>query len=160
MKKSQLKEIIKEELSKALNEISPELFRSATNVSKERGTNIRTQDLGTTYFNQFIGKPIFSDLNGKIVDIWYERPSSANFEEVNIQVSIERENKEGELEEKKGIIKYDVNQDKYEYPYSIYGPDKRGITRKDAWVLSQIAKKINPNTKYKEPGKHFEILGY
>jgi hypothetical protein len=34
------------------------------------------------------------------------------------------------------------------------------IDRKDARLLSKIAQKINPETKYKETGKYFKIKGW
>ena len=36
-----------------LNEISSDTFKSAINVSKERGTDKRTEKLGSLYFNKF-----------------------------------------------------------------------------------------------------------
>ena len=46
-----------------INEISSNTFKNAINVSKERGTDKRTEKLGTLYFNKFIGLPLF---DGKI----------------------------------------------------------------------------------------------
>ena len=42
MKKSELKQLIREEISKTLSEISPETFKSAISTSRVRGTHQRT----------------------------------------------------------------------------------------------------------------------
>jgi len=50
-------------------------------------------------------------------------------------------------------VNYDLDKDIYldvDFP----------IERKDARLLSKIAEKINPDTKYKETGKFFNIKGF
>ena len=51
--KTTIREILTEQ---KINEISPDLFKSAINVSKERGTDRRTYKLGELYLNQFMDK--------------------------------------------------------------------------------------------------------
>ena len=54
MKKSELRQIIKEEI----NEISPELFKRATDISRSRGQDQRTMSMGQAFFNKFKDKPL------------------------------------------------------------------------------------------------------
>ncbi len=57
MKKSEVKQLIKEwilENKENVDEISPELFKRATDVSRSRGQDARTVKMGQTFFNKFI----------------------------------------------------------------------------------------------------------
>ena len=128
-----------------VNEISSDTFKSAINVSKERGLDRRTHKLGELYFNQFIGKPL---LDGIISHIDVSNPQQGNYRQVNIEYKHEVDG-----QTKKDYIRYDIDGDKYDiedYP----------IERKDAVILSKIAQHINPKTKFKETGKYFEIKGW
>lgn len=131
-----------------MNEISSNTFKSAINVSKERGTDRRTFKLGQTFFNQFIGKPL---LGGKITDIGITAPQQANYRNVTIEVTKSGYNN-GETKLLKDYIYYDIDQDIYDL--------NEEIDRKDAVVLAKIASHINPNSKYRETGKYFKIKGY
>jgi len=132
-----------------LKELSPDTFKSAINVSKQRGTDRRTQKLGQLYFNKFIGMPL---LGGKIVDIVVSNPQQANYKQVTIQVEHEFENAPVVPDSlKHSFVHYDIDADTF---------DVGEIERKDAVVLSKIAQKINPDTKYKETGKYFDIKGH
>jgi len=143
--KSLVKRIIKEEMYRnpKLNEISPDTFKSAINVSKERGTDNRTRNLGSLYFNKFIGTSL---MGGKITNIVVENPQQANYRIVQIEFEREDENNRPI----KNYIYYDIDKDLY---------DVDEINRKDAVVLSKIAAHINPNTQYKQTSK-FKIQGW
>jgi len=136
------KGLIKEQ---AVNEISPETFKSAINVSKERGTDNRTANLGALYFNKFKGKPL---LGGMIENIAVFSPNQGNSTDVNIHI------KKGISPEVKSYyIDYSIDKDNFEMPDA-------PIERKDAVILSRIAQHVNPETKYKETTKYFRIKGY
>lgn len=127
-----------------LNEISSDSFKSAINVSKERGTDRRTYNLGRLYLNQFKGKNL---IGGEITDIGIHAPQQANYRNVGIEIT----KSVGYNKLEKNYIYYDIDNDFYEVGE---------IDRKDAVVLSKIAQHINPNTKYKETGKYFTIKGW
>ena len=135
-----------------LNEISSDTFKSAINVSKERGTDRRTYKLGELYLNQFMGKDL---IGGKITNIGVNNPQQGNYSNVSIEVtkSVHQDSgyNKGKTQLIKDYIYYDINKDLYEV---------NEIDRKDAVVLSKIAQLINPNTKYKETGKYFKIKGW
>ena len=135
-----------------LDELSSDTFKSAINVSKERGTDRRTYKLGELYLNQFMGKDL---IGGKITNIGVQSPQQGNYRNVAIEVtkSIYQDSgyNKGENKLIKDYIYYDIDNDLY---------DVDEIDRKDAVVLSKIAQRINPSTKYKETGKYFQIKGY
>jgi len=160
-----------------LNEISSDLFKSAINVSNERGTFKRTQNLGKIYFDSFIGKSL---LDGTISNITISTadekrgkhiqfpPPSVNFGGsdysetiVVIEINyIEHTEKYGSLSKPltdsislngNRIIIYDIDQDMFDLG------NNDEIERRDAVVLSKIALQINPNSKYKETGRFFNI---
>ena len=128
-----------------VNEISSDTFKSAINVSKERGLDRRTHKLGELYFNQFIGKPF---LDGIISHIDVSNPQQGNYRQVNIEYKHEVDG-----QTKKDYIRYDIDGD-------IYDIEDYPIERKDAVILSKIAQHINPKTKFKETGKYFKIKGW
>lgn len=136
MKKSHLVSLIKE--------ISSDLFKSAAMASQKRGTHGRTQKLTSTYFDNFIGKPL---LGGKISNI-------TSNHDMNIVVYIENAEID-DTEIPTYTIRYYPDQD-----YWNLGEKVRLIERTDARMLSLIAQKINPNTKYKNTTMHFDIKGY
>jgi hypothetical protein len=135
-----------------INEISSDTFKSAINVSKERGTDKRTHKLGGLYFNNFLNKPL---LGGKISNIGVSAPQQANHRLVSIEIekTVYQDSgyNKGETKIFKDYIYYDIDKDIYEVGE---------IDRKDAVILSKIAQHINPNTKYKETGKYFKIKGW
>lgn len=147
--RSIIREIIKEslEVETNLNEISPELFKRATDVSRERGQDRRTSSMGETFFNKFKGKPL---MGSTIADVSYAKPQSGDYEEVIVRIEVPSSVVPGET--KSRYIYYDVRKDQW-------GVDKE-ITRADARVLSLIAQHINPNTRYKSGGEGFQIKGY
>jgi len=130
-----------------LNEISPELFKRATDVSRERGQDRRTSSMGESFFSKFKGKPL---MGGTITNIRYVKPQQGNYEEVIIEIEVPSSVIPGET--KSRYIYYDVRKDQWDI-------DKE-ITRADARVLSLIAQHINPNTRYKSGGEGFQIKGY
>lgn len=147
MKRFQLKQLIKEEIEKIL-EISPNTFKSAINMSKEKGTDARTRRLGQLYFNKFINTPL---LGGKIKEITTSAPQQGRYRQVNIIVEFEYPNTEFVPDSLKyDYIHYDIDND-------IYDIDKE-INKKDARILSLIAQHINPDTQYKTTNS-FRIKG-
>jgi hypothetical protein len=152
-KNIKLKNIIKNTIREVLHnqklkEISSDTFKSAINVSKNRGTDKRTYELGGLYFNQFIGKPL---VGGKIINIGVQSPLQSNYKIVLIEIEKKFINDSGGEYNKKIYINYDIDKDNY---------DIDEIDRKDAVVLSKIAQHINPDTKYRETGKYFDIKGW
>lgn len=148
-----IKTTIRESLNEQkINEISPDTFKSAINVSKERGTDRRTYKLGELYLTQFMNKNL---IGGKITNIGVHNPQQGNYRNVAIEVtkSVYQGSgyNKGENKLIKDYIYYDIDKDFYEVGE---------INRKDAVVLSKIAQHINPSTKYKETGKHFQIKGW
>jgi len=147
--KTTIREFLNEQ---QLNEISSDTFKSAINVSKERGTDRRTYKLGELYLNQFMGKNL---IGGEITNIGTFAPQQGNYQSVAIEVtkSVYQDSgyNKGENKLVKKYIYYDIDKDIY---------DVGEIDRKDAVVLSKIAQKINPDTKYKETGKYFNIKGW
>jgi hypothetical protein len=142
--RSLIRNLIKEEL---VNEISPELFKRATDVSRERGQDRRTMNMGETFFNKFKGRPL---MGSTITDVSYAKPQSGDYEEVIVKIEVPSSVVPGET--KFRFIYYDVRKDQW-------GVDKE-ITRADARLLSLIAQHINPNTRYKSGGEGFQIKGY
>lgn len=126
--------------------ISPDLFKSAIDVSKERGTDNRTRKLGTLYFNDFIGKPL---MGGIISNIVVAFPQQSNYK--NVRIEIEKESNIEPGKTKKSYITYDIYGDLFDI--------EQDMDRKDARILSLIALKINPDSRYKETGKYFSIKG-
>ena len=137
-----------------LDELSSNTFKSAINVSKERGTDRRTYKLGELYLNQFIGKDL---IGGKITNIGVHSPQQSNYRNIAIEVtkSIYQDSgyNKGENKLIKDYIYYDIDKD-------LFDMESVEIDRKDAVVLAKIALKINPDSKYKETGKYFKIKGY
>jgi hypothetical protein len=129
-------------------EISPDLLKRSINVGIERNYIDRTYNLGKKFFNEFIGMNLLYTY-GKIDDIGIIYNNSNNR---FIQIIVNNYNYSGELTPEQAIIKYDIDNDLYDINFK--------IQRKDARILSKIAMKINPDTKYKESGKYFDIIGY
>ena len=153
MKKSEVKQLIKEwilENKENVDEISPELFKKATDISRERGQDQRTVKMGQTFFNKFKGKPL---MGGVIEDIWYTKPQQGDYEEVGVKVKHSFPNAEVVPDSLKyDYLYYDVWFDEWKITDE--------ITRADARLLSLIAQHINPETRYKSGGEGFRIKGY
>jgi hypothetical protein len=128
-------------------EISPELFKKSINASIERNYIDRTYYLGKNFFNEFIGMNLLYTY-GKIDDIGIIYKGPTRF----VQITVNNYNYSGELFGNSTIITYDIDNDLYDIDFK--------IERKSARILSKIAIKINPDTKYKENGKYFDIIGY
>ena len=159
MKKLTIKELFEmddengNEIKTSINErISPELFKSAINVSKERGTDNRTRKLGELYFDRFIGKPL---MGGIISNIHVTAPQQGNYRNVRIEITYEYKNAPVVPDSlKNSYITYDIDKDLYDVDTI-----NHAIDRKDARILSLIALQINPNSQYKESGRYFNIKG-
>jgi hypothetical protein len=135
------------EKQSSVNEISPELFKRATDVSRERGQDRRTSSMGEAFFNKFKGRPL---MGSTIVNVNYAKPQQGNYEEVIVKIESPSSVVPGET--KFRYIYYDVKTDQWNI-------DKE-ITRADARVLSLIAQHINPDTRYRSGGEGFQIKGY
>lgn len=139
-----LKKII---IENKINEVSPETFLSAAKKSSiERLTPKRTNNLTNLFFNKFIGMEL---LHGKIEDVDIEYSGIDHKEEF---VKIKLRYPYGGYNPTKTIT-YDINEDEF------YGIEHE-IDRKDSVRLSKIASFINPDTRYRETGKHFRIKGW
>jgi hypothetical protein len=136
-----------------LNEISSDTFKSAINISKERGTNGRTEKLGSLYFKDFIGKSLFED--GKIEDITISayKNDTRRFVSLLMDYSNLKYHNDNSRYPKNRYILYDIDDDMW------MDVDFK-ISRSDSRLLGKIAEKINPDTKYKETGKYFNIKGF
>lgn len=143
-----LKKIIQEEVEKIFKEISTDTFKSALNVSKDRGTDHRTQKLGGLFFNKFIGMSL---LGGIIKHIFTHVPQQANYRTVQIEIE-KQDTQNGIPTTKKDFIYYDIDKDFFDIDFP--------IDRTDAVILSKIALHINPTSKFKETGKYFIIKGH
>lgn len=144
MKKSELQKIIREEI---INEISPELFKRATDISRSRGQDQRTMSMGKTFFSKFKGKPL---MGGTIIDVLYGKPQQAGYEDVTVKIEIP--SSDSPIGAKFKYPSYDVKRDSWDV--------NDEITRADARILSLIAQQIEPNTRYKSGGEGFRIKGY
>lgn len=144
---SKLRSVIAKLIKEELNEISPELFKRATDVSRERGQDRRTISMGQAFFNKFKGKPL---MNGTIIDVSYVKPQQGRYENVIVKSEVPSSIIPNETK----IIynDYKVTTDEWDI-------DKE-ITRADARILSLIAQHINPDTRYKSGGEGFQIKGY
>jgi hypothetical protein len=125
-----------------INEISSDLFKSAVNVAQEKGEKNRVANMGKTFFNKFIGKPL---MNGTIKNV--------DFYVDGLDVIIKRDSK---VEPSKNTIKritYNITNDHWDL-------SDEEITRQDARIFSLLAKHINPDTKYGKGSAGFRIQGY
>ena len=175
MNKLELKKLIKEELKKALDEVSPETYISAANKMLGKDWVKRSKDLGKTYFREFIGKPLFNTIGnrGKITDVEMESPGR-----LAIKVTLTKQN---EWRTQSGTMPpsiygstssspsttewlyYNLGKDEYQNIADILAliEDSKGaISKKDAVILWKIAKTINPNTKLTTNSVYYKIEGY
>ena len=151
---NELRNLVKQ----TINEISPDTFKRAINLSMDRGTDRRTEKMGRAFFYQFIGRPL---LGGEIEDIEIFASSGHRYMGRLVSIKIKYHDKNNDYlvsdpnHLKMGFLLYDIDKDIFF--------EKRHesldfiIDRKDAVTLSKIAQKINPNTKYREVGKSFNI---
>lgn len=147
-------ERVKQELERRkgqVKEISSDLFKRTIDVARGRDEDKRVSDLGSTFFNSFKGKPL---LGGTIVNIETQKPSQADYFDVIVQLSVPTQKEDGSSFDKTTYIYYDVDRDDWNMKGREYF-----ITRQDARMLSQIATKINPDSKYRQPAAHFDIQG-
>jgi hypothetical protein len=151
-----------------LNEISLDTFKSAIDLSKKRGTDNRTYNLGKLYLNQFMGNDL---IGGKITDIGVVNPKDGNYKKVFIEVTksvseyidfgSDYYNKHHNKDVEENIYyEYDIDKDLYDGLDKDFSYNVPQIDRKDADLLSKIAQHINPNTKYENRTLYFNIKGY
>jgi hypothetical protein len=146
-------EPVKAELARrkgSVDEISADTFKSAVDVAKGRGENQRASKLGSTFLNSFVGKLL---MGGTISKIDIQKPSWGDYFDVTLEVLIPTQGTDG-MYDKPKYLYYDVENDDW-------GMKGKGleVTRQDARVLSQIAIKVNPDTKYRQGTQHFDIVG-
>jgi len=146
-------EQVKAELARRksnVDEISADTFKSAVDVAKGRGENQRASKLGSTFLNSFVGKLL---MGGTISKIDIQKPSWGDYFDVTLEVLIPTQGTDG-MYDKPKYLYYDVENDDW-------GMKGKGleVTRQDARVLSQIAIKVNPDTKYRQGTQHFDIVG-
>ena len=128
----------------SINEVSPELFKRAGEKMVSKGQEWRAYNLGKTYLNQFIGKSMLG--NYKIYDLGYAEDITGPSIIVNIK-------DDAALSNDIRLV-YDIKSDIW------VGFGDKPINRTDARILSLIAKKINPNSKYGNGVGDFKIKGY
>lgn len=129
------------------------ITQNINEISKERGTDKRTEKLGTLYFNQFIGLPLF---DGKISNIISQISKTGNYRIVQVEIDYTRFNPLGRKD--KDYIDYDIDTDYWNLG-TIGHTENVEIDRKDSVLLSKIALHINQDSKYRETGKYFNIKG-
>jgi len=145
--------MVKAELARRkqnISEISSDTFKSAVDVARNRGENQRASKLGSTFLNAFVGKPL---MGGKIFKIDIQKPSFGDYFHATLKVLVPTQGTQG-MYDKPEYLYYDVEND----DWNMKGKGLE-ITRSDARVLSQIATKINPDTKYSRGVEHFDIKG-
>jgi len=138
-------------IQEAVTEISSDTFKGAVDVARGRGENQRISNLGSTFLHSFIGKPL---MGGKISKIDVQKPSFGGYFDVTLQVLVPTQGTQG-MYDKPTYLYYDVEGD----DWNLKGKGLE-ITRLDARVLSQIAIKVNPDTKYSTGVEHFDIKGF
>jgi hypothetical protein len=142
-----------------LNEISSDLFKKAIDIAKDQENIHRTEKLGTIYFNEFIGKTIFE--YGIIEDINMFAYKFCKDELVSLLIKFEDIEKYKQMNPKdKHINSKDKIWINYDIDNDLWLNIDWKISRKDSRILGKIAEKINPNTKYKESSRHFDIEGW
>ena len=83
-----------------------------------------------------------------------EAVQKEDYFDVIVQLSVPTQREDGSSFDKTTYIYYDVDRDDWNMKGREYF-----ITRQDARMLSQIATKINPDSKYRQPAAHFDIQG-
>ena len=134
-----------------IKEISSDTFKRAVDVARGRGEDRRASNLGSTFLNSFVGKPL---MGGKISKIDIQKPSFGDYFDVTLEVLVPTQGTDG-MYDKPTYLYYDVENDDW-------GMKGKGleVTRLDARMLSQIATKINPDTKYSKGVENFDIKGF
>jgi len=151
---------------KHINEISKELIDNAANIMIDKNQKNRAEELKKKYdnkcFSEFLGKELSND------DIIYEIRYTPHYTPrfgpdgkeniVDIKLCgllriIYGSNLDKQYNRKHGSIFYNIDEDSFfHYP--------KPINRKTARLLSLIAKKVKPETKYGNGVGDFEISGY
>lgn len=157
-KNKNLKTLIRSLINESLNELSPELLNRATLKAQGKDQTARAERMTNLRFNEFINKDLF-DKKYYIRDIYIRREDDQNYLRI---FAMGRES----LMDGSPIF-YDIEKDTYE-TIGVLAKDFGGartpikhilMDRVSANLLSNIAKKINPNTKYKNVPNEFKIKG-
>jgi hypothetical protein len=134
-----------------IQEISRELVNKTADAMKLKGQEQRSDrirsDFNKKYFQEFIKKPIFKFNDEMIYGINYDKSGDNEMLRISIGSGAAKE-----YNRSYGYIFYHIPEDKYDIP--------NPITREDARLLSLIAMKVNPETKYKNGTGDFKIKGY
>ena len=124
-----------DESNEVINEIEDSTFFSAIEKMADKNQDSRKKDLVNTYFRDFIGKPIMDSTIRE-----FDADYSHDYLGIDIILN------DGE------VIKYSLNmknnQDQYSLPLDPNTRKEKEISRKDNRILSAIAKKVTPKTKY------------
>lgn len=134
-----------------ISEISADTFKSAVDVARGRGEDRRASKMGSTFLHSFIGKPL---MGGKISKIDIQKPSFGDYFDVTLEILVPTQGTHG-MYDKPKYLYYDIEND----DWNLKGKGFE-ITRSDARILSQIAAKVNPDTKYSKGVQHFDIKGF
>lgn len=130
-----------------VNEISDETMVSAFKKSADSGQETRKNKFNDHMFKEFVGADF---LGGKISDIKFEHgtnPENPEDEFNFILVGVNTPDGNGLT------VQYEVDSDEW-----VRVPEQ--ITRRDGRILTLIAKKVNPQTKYgQNVTGHFNISG-
>jgi len=131
-------------------ELSPETIKSALGKTREYDQYNRGYKIGQNFYNEFVGKPLFG---GTIIEVGTGNHRSSDF---YVIITVERERSEvspngTRRAPEKLQIYYDVERDSFDD--TLPGEP----TRSDARILSQVAKKINPETKYGNINTGFNV---
>jgi hypothetical protein len=133
----------------SLNEISGDLFKSALKKTGEYGQHNRGYSMGSNFFRKFKGLEL---MGGIIKEI-----GATDSDGLVIQITLD-EDKE-EKDKRRYMAFYKVDKDEWEVVrHNDWTPiESKDINRRDARILSQIALMVNPDSKYKNINKSFNI---
>lgn len=139
-------EVIKDDQPQQVKEVSRDLINRASDAMVMRGQDRRADNLKRSFddreFLDFRNKPIFGDeiifgihVENRKLNISHGSPRTKQYNTTS------------------GTITYDIDND-------TFGGIPYDMNRNDARLLSMIAMKVNPNTKYKNGTGDFKISGY
>lgn len=126
----------------SLNEISADLFKSALGKTKEYDQYNRGFYMGKTFLREFLGKNLF---DGTIEDIGASNADSF----FAIYINVVSKDSDGRNRSDKAYY-YNIDKDQYTNI-----PEE--VSRTDARILSKIATKVNPESKYVNINKEFNV---
>lgn len=140
----------------SVNELSPATFQSAFHKMNDKNHVRRAEELSKNFFREFVGMPL---MGGKITVVGGLDHTGINRENIIVAIKTDKQNPPGV---RPGIVSNVVHYDVADDEFDIDRPNSQTeVSRQDIRVLSKIAVKINPNTKYKSGGTHnFKVNFY